>query len=352
MVRIYTIQDVAEWLMKGKDNGLSETVISKPRAWAFLNNPYASPSMPAVAALFEEGEVKGYAAVFPERFEGIDPTIFWGSTFYVDASMRGKGCGVKILSLLQGELDGIYVTTQTPISSSAIFKKLGALETWFPEYWVELQRMNPSRGNYSLLKKELNHVYASVFQKRRKINRWYDSFHYQLEYCSFVDEETYAFIRQNRSNDVMLRSQAMLNWMLHYPFLQNAVLDNKVRTNLNYFSCQKRDFKQYAVRVMDEMGGLVGFYVFKYSEGEVNLLYLYYTSEYREMVFASFCDHLLKMEAVRLRTTNSELVSFIKQNAIPFISLRTTRLNLCAPKALLVSETATIQGGEGDMFVI
>lgn len=351
-MHVYTIQDLADWLMNGRDEGLSEAMISKPRAWAFVNNPYAGQSTPAVVALFEEGKMKGYAAVFPERFEGLAPTIYWGSTFFVDASMRGKGCGQKILSFLQDCLDGLYATTQTPVCSSAIFKKLGADETWFPEYWIELQRMNPARGKYPLLKQELNHIYALLLQKRKKVIRWCDSYQYELDYCSFVDDETYTFIRQNRGDDVLLRSQEMFNWMLRYPFLQNIVLGNKVKTTLNFFSCQKHDFKQYAVRVVDEMGGLVGFYVFKYSEGEVNLLYLYYKSEYKERVMASFCEHLLTMEVVRLRTTNSALVTFIKQNSFPVISLRETRLNLCAPKALTVTEKSTIQGGDGDMFVI
>lgn len=352
MVRIYTIQDVAEWLMEGKDNGLSETVISKPRAWAFLNNPYASPSMPAAAALFEEGEVKGYAAVFPERFEGINPMVYWGSTYFVDSTMRGKGCGIKILSALQESLDGIYATTQTPVSSSAIFKKLGAEETWFPEFWLKLQRNNPARGKHNWLKQGLNRVYAVLFQKRNRLMRWCDSFCFQLEYCSFVDDETYSFISNHRDTDLLLRSKEMLNWMLRYPFLQNRVLEKEVKPNSNYFSCQKSGFQQYAVKVMNNAGELVGFYIFKHCEGEVNLLYLYARAEFEEMVMASFYKHLLKMEIVRLRTTKLGLVSFFRRNALPVISMVESRLNLCAPKSLGVPEKATIQGGDGDMFVI
>ena len=61
MIRTYTIQDLAGWLIEGKENGLSEAVISKSRAWAFVNNPCANPTMPAVAVLFENDEMKGYA---------------------------------------------------------------------------------------------------------------------------------------------------------------------------------------------------------------------------------------------------------------------------------------------------
>lgn len=352
MIRIYTIQDLADWLMKGRDNGLSEAVISKPRAWAFVNNPCASPTTTAVAALFEEDEMKGYAAVFPEKFEGIDPTIYWGSTFYVDSSMRGKGCGIKILSALQENLDGVYVTTQTPVSSSAIFKKLGAEEVWLPEYWLKLQRNNPTKGKHALLKQGCNLLNAVLFQKRNHLLRWCDSFRFQLEYVSFIDEETYSFIRRHQGKDLLMRSKEMLNWMLHYPFLQNVFFEKEVKKSPNYFSCNKSDFQQYAVRVLGETGDLVGFYMFKYCEGEVNLLYLYYTPDSKEMVMASFYKHLLKMEIVRLRTTSLELVSFFKRNALPVVNMSESRLNLCAPKILVVPEGATIQGGDGDMFVI
>ena len=352
MIRIYTIQDLANWLVEGKENGLSEAVIAKPRAWAFVNNPYASPSTPALAVLFEDDIMKGYTAVFPDRLKGIVPTNYWGTTFFVDESIRGKGYGAQILSALQDELDGIYSSTRTIPSSTAIIKKLGAEETWFPEYWIKLQKNNPLKGKYALFKQALNHLYAVLFQKRKKLFHWCDSFHYQVEYCSFIDDETYSFIQIHQGQDLFLRSKEMLNWMLRFPFLQNAVLDQRMRADLNFFSCNKSDFRQYAVRVLDETGKQVGFYMYKYSDGELNLLYLYYTNDSKEMVMTSFYYHLLKMGTVRLRTTHRELVSFIKKNSLPIISMIETRLNLCAPKSLIVPEGATIQGGDGDMFVI
>lgn len=352
MIRIYTIQDLVGWLIEGKENGLSEAVISKSRAWAFVNNPYAGPMTLAVAALFEEDEMKGYAAVFPERFEGVNPTIYWGSTYFVDASMRGKGCGIKILSELQNSLDGIYATTQTPVSSSAIFKKLGAEEKWFPEYWIKLQKNNPARGRLTLLKQGVNQLYGTLFQKRKKLLHWCDSFRFQIEYCSFVDDKTYSFIKEHRGKDLLLRSKEMFNWLLQYPFLQNVVLEKELKSDSYYFSCNTSDYRQYAVRVLNVTGELVGFYMFMYREGEVNLLYLYYTQNSKEMVMASFYKHLLKVNAVRLRTTSLELVSFFKKNALPVINMRQSRLNLCAPKLLAVPEGVTIQGGDGDMFVI
>ena len=349
---VFYVKDLADWLVDGKNNGLSEMVISKPRAWAFVKNPCASPTTPAVAVLFENDETKGYAAVFPERFEGVDSTIYWGSTYFVDESMRGKGCGVKILSELQNSLDGVYATTQTPVSSSAIFKKLGAEETWFPEYWIKLQKWNPNRGKRSLLKQCGNQLYASAIQHSRRIEKWCHTFHYRLEYCVFIDEETYAFIKDNRLNDLLLRSREMLNWMLTYPFLVNVVLSHRIYPSKNFFSCYKQGLGQYAVKVLNESNRLVGFYIFKCDAGEVNLLYLYYLPESEDMVMASFYEHLLKMGAIRLRTTSGELVAFIERHALPMLDISESRLNFCTSATIGVPQGATIQGGDGDMFVI
>ena len=296
--------------------------------------------------------MKGYAAVFPERFEGISPTIYWGSTYFVDASMRGKGCGVKILSELQNSLDGVYATTQTPVASSAIFKKLGAEETWFPEYWIKLQKNNPARGRHPLLKQGLNQLYGTLFQKQKKLLHWCDSFHFQIAYCSFIDDEAYSFIKEHRGQDLFLRSKEMLNWLLQYPFLQNVVLEKELKSDSYYFSCNTLDYRQYAVKVFNVTGELVGFYMFMYREGEVNLLYLYFARNSKEMVMASFYKHLLKMHAVRLRTTSKELVMLVKSDALPIINMGESRLNFCAPNSVTVPEGATIQGGDGDMFVI
>ena len=65
MIVVYTIKDLREWLIENKENGLSDKVISKTRAWAFVNNPCTSPTTPAIAVLFENDEMKGYAAVLP-----------------------------------------------------------------------------------------------------------------------------------------------------------------------------------------------------------------------------------------------------------------------------------------------
>lgn len=352
MIRIYSIQDLKHWLIDGNEDGLSEAIISRPRAWAFVNNPCADLTSPAVAVLFDDNEMKGYAAVFPESIAGFSEKVYWGSTYFVDESMRGKGCGVKILSELQNSLDGIYATTQTPVSSSAIFKKLGAEETWFPEYWIKLQKRNPKRGKHGLLKQLGNQLYSSSIQRSRRIGKWCDSFHYRLEYCSFIDDETYAFIKDNKRSDLMLRSKDMLNWMLIYPFLRSVVLPEKTFPNKNYFSCYKSDLNLYAVKVFDEKEALVGVYLFKYCEGEVNLLYLYFEDKARDLVMASVYEHLMKMGAVRLRTTNGEFVTFLKRHALPVLDITESRLNLCSPISFAVPPGATIQGGDGDMFVI
>ncbi|MBR1514746.1 MAG: hypothetical protein IJ622_10710 [Bacteroidales bacterium] len=352
MIRIYTIKDLTDWLVDGLGNGLSESIISKTRAWAFINNPCADDTTPAVAVLFEGDETKGYAAVFPERFEHFSQKIYWGSTFFVDAYMRGKGCGAKLLAGLEDSLDGIYATTQTPPSSSAIFKKLGAQETWFPEYWFKLLKFNPAKGNHKQLKRYANHLHPSwAFQHAKRI-KWCNSFRYRLEYCSFIDDDTFLFMQKHRQNDVMMRSRKMLNWMLAYPFLQTVVLQEKAYPNKNYFSCYKTDFCHYAVKVYDENDFLTGVYIFKYSGGEANLLYLYYDEKAKDLVMASFYEHLIRMEAVRLRTTHREFVSFVKRYSLPFLNLTESKLNLCAPGVLVVPEGVTIQGGDGDMFVI
>ncbi len=352
MIVVYTVKDLGEWLIEGKDNGLSDEVISKARAWAFVNNPSADPHSPAVAVLLVDNEIKGYAAVFPERFEGFLEKVYWGSTFFVDASIRGRGCGIELLSTLQQALDGVYATTQTPASSSAIFKKLGAEETWIPEYWIKLQRWNPRRGKHGLMKQFGNQIHASAIRLSHRIEKWCDSFSFHLEYCGFVDEETYSFIKDNKRFDMLLRSKDMLNWMLAYPFLVNVMLPNRMKSSKNFFSCYKRDFEQCAVKVFDEGNRLVGFYIFKCETGEINLLYLYYLPEAEDMVMASFYEHLLKKRCVRLRTTNGELVSFMKRHALPVLGITESRLNLCAPKVFSVPRGATIQGGDGDMFVI
>ena len=82
-----------------KDNNYTEEVhtslISNARALALIQNPCAEDSDPAIAIAYDEYDTAvGYTAVLADIWHG--KKIFFGTTGFIDASMRGKGVGTRL----------------------------------------------------------------------------------------------------------------------------------------------------------------------------------------------------------------------------------------------------------------
>ena len=67
--RLFTIKDIEQWLVHNTDNGLSDKVISMPRALAFIRNPHAKPDDVALSIAFNERkEAVGYTGAYAEEW--------------------------------------------------------------------------------------------------------------------------------------------------------------------------------------------------------------------------------------------------------------------------------------------
>lgn len=339
IVKVYTISDLKKWIYQGVKNGLSSSVISNARALALLQNPYTEDNDPAIAVAYDsQNNTLGYTAVFKEKCQ--NECMYWGTTGFIAASMRGKGVGTKLYSVMMDACHGRWFALDSAPAALTISKKTGLNIHYYYRYYL-------SFCYSSSLKSKL--LVWWVQRKNRCVQKSLNPFT-QLEVLRYIDDETYSFIEQHMQNDLFHRSRIMLNWMLQSPFKTIAPSDLQEYSSYEFTTAIPL-YYIYAFRIMkDEQ--IIGFAMFRQNMGDLVLLYIYKDEKYQNEVYASLIKHILSQKLRCFRTFDRSFIDFY--NRIGAVSMntksRTQQISLSTPTDFLVDSNLCIQGGDGDMF--
>lgn len=343
--KVYSIQELKEWLIGNIQNGLSEYAISPTRALSLINNPCAKNDDPAIVVAFDCDKPIGYSAVFPDKYikgNTID-RLFWGTTEWIEPAYRGKGIAGKMMRTLK-EAVGIerYIGLDSSVASVKLDQKQGANILYYDRIRYQLQ------SNHSLKGRMLSRYIACNNRKQMKRLEMYD---YRNRYVSFIDEQTYSFIVAHSGQDLFLRRQDMLNWILRYPFFIGSHNDSKAKKDICEFGSTMDEYHVVVVKVFVH-DKLVGFYMVSQTNNDRTLRYLYYDEAHRDEVFASVTLNLIKPGIEKIFFMSDELQEFMHRQGIKHMN-RTSymdKIALTLPPSMKVDENLHVQGGDGDMF--
>lgn len=337
-VKIYTIRDLKDWIYRGADNGLSTSLISNARALALTQNPYAEDSYPAIAVAYEGTKAVGYTAALAEKWKG--KSIFFGTTGFIDASMRGKGVGTRLYSTMMQVCNNQWFASDSAPAALTISKKTGLAIYYFNRYYLNFTH-NQSL-NSLLMAKIVQRANKKALSNLNPSTR--------LELIRYIDDKTYMFIEQHAEHDIFHRSQSMLNWILQSPFKASAPAD--VAAYSNYaFTVALPQYTIYAFRVIKE-NKLIGFAMFRLNMGDMTLLYLYKDDAHADDVYASLVKHILYQHITRFCTFDKGLIDYYNQSGAKSMNSksRTLQISLSVPEDVKIDPSMAIQGGDGDMF--
>lgn len=342
-LKLYTVAQLKEWLMHNHpEEGLSEQVIAPSRAWAIVHNPYIKDKDPVVAAIFENGEVAAFTAAFPELIG--NKRYWWFTSLWCDHKHQGKGYGLIVIGSLAEVYGEEYILDRWGAQETVeIFKYLGAQVTYTPRY------IFGSKINRQTVKGKLVHFVRSL-QKclHNLIETPAKHEDYTLRYVSHIDDETYTFIEAHRNQDLFLRTQSMLNWILRYTFTQACPLIERTEVTTAFAPAKAKSNQVYAVQVWDKER-LVGFYILKYTEEDLHILYLYYNKDTTNKVFASICEHAKRLKVSQLVADNAELAKYIRKN-VYFPKARIRQVHFAYPSNIAIPSDVKLQYGDGDGF--
>lgn len=347
--QLFTISELEDWLFHNVENGLSDKVIARPRALAFVRNPHAKPDDPALVVVYNENkEPVGYTGAFAEQW--IRPSMperyYWGSTQWMDPQYRGKGVSGKMMRMIKDAVGDKYVALDSSAASCRLDEKQGSVISYYPRYYFVFPER---KGNAKSLKALVKGFFVNKANK--KALKCMNKYNYKNRYVNWIDHETYAFIVSHSDKDLFLRQQDYLNWQLRHPFLIATGDDTSVELeSCEFGGCVKRVEVQMVQVLVD--GKLCGFYALNLVDNRCTPLYLYYEESKKEQVFASLMSNVLRDDTIwRFRTFNKELFEFSKRQGVRgmFSKNYVEQISLTVPGGFAVDASLHLQGGDGDM---
>ena len=336
-LKLYTVADLRVWLMHNKEaEGLNEQVIAPSRAWAIIHNPYVKDDDPVLAAIFEDDELAAYTASFPDILDG--QRVWWASTLYCYPKFMGKGYGMIVVGVLKEAHEPELTYDRWGAQETVeIFNHFGYKTTYTIRYHLSNRKINTSslKGKWAYCAQELQKC-MHPWPRRAKID-------YTTQYISTIDDETYVFIKAHKYNNLWLREQEMLNWIVQYPFIKGGMDETAC-----VFGA---DAKIYEYKIAKVYAGkqLQGVYVLRQCDNVLSIVYLYYAEEKRNDVFSSIVNQILSARPTSFVTDNKDLLNYVK-GRLYFPKMKEEKVSLSLPNIQQSLCDFTLQLGDGDSF--
>ena len=351
-LELFSVAEVKQWLISGISlRGLSKEVIAKQRAFAIINNPYVTDDLKIISALFVNDHVAAYTYLFPDKVRVLEEDgnpmqklIYWNTALYCDSKYEGRGyafCVIGQFCELYG--DNYFDLDAAPASIENL--KYAGLHVEFLNQYQLSRKSISNAGLKSTLARIKEKCELYLFSNKRSLIKQISTTKYSLEYVDFIDDETYNFICKHAKNDLFLRSQEMLNWILTYPLMQSSPLLSRVDRD-NVFSSNRKVFAFYGVRVLVD-NQQVGFYIYSDSEEVWYLNYLYYDTNYEKEVYYSITEHVIKSDRAKFHTSDEKLWKFLSSYKL-YSKSYMLKKSFSYPANFTYNPQYQIQAGDGD----
>lgn len=343
--QLFTIRELRDWLLHGQSNGLCDTMISRARAYAFINNPCAQDDDVVISAVWDGDRVIGYTAVFGEEF--IRPQLtdryFWGSTQWLEPEYRGQGISWKMMRDIKDAVGDRYLASDSSIASIKLDMKQGSDVYYFSRYFMKFHSDN--KGIKACVKN-------CICRHSMKLAQAYiGQYSYTNRYINYIDDTTYRFMQEHSQHDFFFRRQEMMNWQMRYPMVQAMVADAHTEKETCEFGAYINRHEVIGVQVyVSDM--MVGVYVMSLVGGTCTPLYLYYDDRFANEVFASMVGFVMARGVESFQTFHQPLYHFMQACGLRGINSKYVSDNvaLTVPNGFHVDTTMALHGGDGDMY--
>lgn len=351
-LELFSVQEVKHWLKSGHaERGLSEKVIAKQRAYAIVNNPYATDDLKIISALFVNDEVAAYTYLFPDliRIQNNDGVfqerlIYWNTALYCNPKYEGRGYAFIVIGQFCELYGEDYFDLDAAAASVENLKYAGLIVEYIQQY-VLTNKSIRNKGIKSKLARIKEQLSLAIQSKEKELRCEIQSAAYKLEYVSYIDDDTYQFIVDNSKVNLFLRSQKTLNWILNYNFMHSCPLLHRVE-NDNVFSSKRKYFSIQGVKVLRD-NQLIGFYIFSDAQEIWYLNYLYYIEEYETDVFHSIAEHILQVKRPKVQMSNHSLWSYLSKYNL-YSKSHIIDKSFSYPSGFKYDKMLHIQAGDGD----
>lgn len=353
IIKSYTKLEFQSWIVKGIKNGLNDSIISKKRAIAQMNNPDASVEDILITTANINKKCIGYRGVFPEKiyFNGKEIKIAWLTTFFVDPNYRGKGIAKKLMEpIVNYYSDGIGSINSSE-NALKVYKKLGWKTSFITKTKIVFKLPKPRKNTIknillNIVRPALNYT-IELFHHRWLAKSYKEK--YEVEYTELIDNSLYQFIINSERSKIFIKSQEKLNWILKYKWA--SVAPCLVRTNQKYyFTNYVRNFSQHG-SIIKQDGNIIGFFILRNSNKHMAIPFLYYSNKNKENVFRSILEHVIELNSFSLTTSNDDLIKYIVDSNLMYLFKKKKATSFSHTGQKYFESIGTdLQDGDGDLF--
>ncbi|MCF8255947.1 MAG: GNAT family N-acetyltransferase [Flavobacteriales bacterium] len=333
--------------------------ISRHRALSHIANPRATDGDVLLLLAYDGDTMVGYLGVLPDRLhrDGRIQRCGWLSCMWVDDAQRGKGIAKKLLQrAFEAWDDRILVTEFTPAAKvlydrSGIFRALADPAGLRLYIRSDLATLLPPKREFFKrnipILNAIDRIANAALDLRLPKPRMPEGI--TLERVEDVDNEAITFIESHRTDELLNRGRAEINWMLRNPWLISAPVVDALNARY-HFSAVARCFAYHTIKVRDAEGRLRALLILSQRDNSLKLPYLYHDGDLA-LVWAVVRHELLRLRSATFTVFHADLRAFIRQHDDLSLRQRPLQRHYIVSKVFnnfLGDSTFTIQDGDAD----
>jgi len=304
--------------------------ITKQRIISQINNPFAEEKDTLLIVAYDNDDIVGYIGLLPTIFkkDHITYKYFWGTTWWINSEYTKTGVGIYLLMSAFEESKNRFAAIAFTESAKVVYanyRELGRIKEqkgFDFQFFYDIDYLNKQEKT---IKKTIKKIVLPIknllsYKKLQKWSNGNNESNFKLEYVNYIDEEILNFIKFNQKNEISLKNNVFLEWILKYPWVLQGTLTEELKSKY-YFTSIERTFSFLYLKVSDISGNVIGFLVMRLRDNHLTVPYLYYETKYIGEIVTIIWQHIYNLKIKTFTTYRTEIHQYIIEKQLPFIKI-------------------------------
>lgn len=362
-VRTYTAEQLLIWIESSEFKQMDTIPISEIRGVSHAMNPCASTGDILLICIFENGSLSGYLGILPDiLWKGLEKIkIGWLSCLWIKPEIRGKGIARKLVASALSFYENRIILTDFTETAKQSYLKSGffgeEVTVWGTRGYLksELRHILPIKKDFFRFSFPLlsfvDALLNLIFYPLRKIahKRFYPV-GLRVEPIKSIDNEVAEWIQSFQKTTLFRRNNALLDWIIQYPWVKESRLADKENTRY-FFTSVATTFRQFFLKVRGDSGEIRGFIMLLNRNGHLKVPYAYFHPQDTKTIGELIVHYALLWDIHTLTVFHPALSRQIEQTSLLFIFRKRIAKGFMMSKKLegiLGGVPFVVQAGDGD----
>ena len=361
----YTIRDLRKALEEDSLWNTRYIPITRHRALSQIHNPRAAESDVALITAMHEGELVGYMGILPDVMfiEGKERKFGWLSCWWVDPEKKHLHAAGELyrrsFALYHDDVAGASY-------SPSAWRVYEASKKFIPFHKMPrctyLLRMaggtllpsrKPQFKKIAWLLKTIDAVlnpFVDLRSRLRARSLRKACKNITFEHLNSIDDGSEACIRRNQAMEFTKRGKKEFDWILRYPWVLPATLEDR-NTNRYYFSSTAKRFDLNCLRMLRNDGTTSAVLILQLRDNTLDVMYVYCDADCLQDAMRLVALHAIETRVELLVVSGAANIEAIDQIGLPTLYRKhSVRASIISTHfSDMPFEKYYLQAGDGDL---